>query len=69
MSQIFSYLITVVTDRSELRENKRRGREVSMDIPQSQVSAVGMNWSTNVTQVGTEVTFPFTVVTELRTEG
>lgn len=29
---------------------------------------MGTNWFTDVNQVGTEATFPFTVVTELRTE-
>lgn len=54
---------------SPLKENKRRGSWVSMDIPQSQAPTMGTNWFTDVTQVGTEATFLFTVVTELRTEG
>lgn len=39
-----------------------------MDIPQTQASTVVTNWSTNVIQVDIEATFPFTVVTELRTK-
>lgn len=42
---------------------------MSTDVPQSHASTAGTNWFTDVTRMGTEATFLFTAVTELRTEG